>query len=252
LLDVHPPHEPVHGWKAALTHIGIIVIGLFIAVAIEQTVVHFHEAHERHSLEEQMRTVLADDLRLDDENLREFAQLRAYFAEQRLAILAHLHRGVPAAAPPANDPRMKIFFRFPSLAPYEAAKEKGTVALLPTERIRIYNRIAFALQLAARVRDGHLDTLQAITAFHERYTDSTGNLQLRSVAPGPDLGALSPAELDRYLDLIAAAIKYVDLFSARLRLFDAEALAILHGATEESQLLDAATQSLEPSTPSAP
>jgi len=34
MIDVHPPHEPVHTWKSFLIHIATIVVGLFIAVVI--------------------------------------------------------------------------------------------------------------------------------------------------------------------------------------------------------------------------
>lgn len=244
MLDVHPPHEPVHSWKSVFIHIAIIVVGLFIAVAIEQTVVFFHERHQRHLLEEQMREVFASDLTLDEDNYRQFSDLRGYFAAQRAAIAARLHREAASAAPPVDDPRMSIYFRFPSLAPYEAAKENGTVALLPTNRIRVYNRISYALQLAARVRDRYMESLEAIVAFHERYVDSRGIIQLRSVAPAPDLALLGPAELAEYLGLVANVIKYTDLFEARLRLFDGEAKAILGGAGDEAELMEAAIRAV--------
>jgi hypothetical protein len=32
MLDVHPPDEAVHTWKAFLIHIATIVVGLLIAV----------------------------------------------------------------------------------------------------------------------------------------------------------------------------------------------------------------------------
>jgi hypothetical protein len=40
MLDVHPPHNPTHTWRDFLLHIATIVIGLFIAVGLEQTVEH--------------------------------------------------------------------------------------------------------------------------------------------------------------------------------------------------------------------
>ena len=38
MLDVHAPHETVHSWKDFFIHIATIVIGLLIAVGLEQTV----------------------------------------------------------------------------------------------------------------------------------------------------------------------------------------------------------------------
>ena len=46
MLDVHPPHEPTHTWKDFVIHIATIVIGLLIAVGLEQTVEYFHHRIE--------------------------------------------------------------------------------------------------------------------------------------------------------------------------------------------------------------
>jgi hypothetical protein len=46
MLDVHPPHAPTHSWKDFFIHIATIVIGLLIAVGLEQTVEYFHHRHQ--------------------------------------------------------------------------------------------------------------------------------------------------------------------------------------------------------------
>jgi len=46
MLDVHPPHEPAHTWKDFFIHIATIVVGLLIAVGLEQTVEYFHHRIE--------------------------------------------------------------------------------------------------------------------------------------------------------------------------------------------------------------
>jgi hypothetical protein len=51
MLDVHAPHQTVHTWKDFLVHIAAIVIGLIIAVSLEQTVEFFHHRHQREQLE---------------------------------------------------------------------------------------------------------------------------------------------------------------------------------------------------------
>lgn len=45
MLDFHPPHESVHTLKSFLIHIATIVIGLLIAIGLEQTVERFHHRH---------------------------------------------------------------------------------------------------------------------------------------------------------------------------------------------------------------
>ncbi len=46
MLDVHPPHEAAHTWKDFFIHIATIVVGLCIAIGLEQIVEFFHHRHE--------------------------------------------------------------------------------------------------------------------------------------------------------------------------------------------------------------
>jgi hypothetical protein len=64
MLDVHPPHTSVHTWRDFFIHIATIVVGLLIAVGLEQTVEYVHHSHQRHQLLEQLdaehRQILKD------------------------------------------------------------------------------------------------------------------------------------------------------------------------------------------------
>jgi hypothetical protein len=42
MLDIHAPHESIHTWRDFFIHIATIVVGLCIAVGLEQTVEFFH------------------------------------------------------------------------------------------------------------------------------------------------------------------------------------------------------------------
>ena len=237
ILEVHAPNEALHTWKGFLLHIATIVIGLFIAVGLEQTVEFLHHRHLRGQLEKQMQEVFAGDLRSDADSLKKLGDLRAYLLQVRAATTARLEGKQDPLPPPANDPRMAAFTIFPNLAPYEAAKENGTVAYLPTARIRLYNRVAFQRELTATVREHWFDGLAALAAFNERYTDSAGNLEMGGMSTAPDLTKLSRAELGEYLSVVAAVIKKTDLMVDRYRLFDVECQAILDGVGDEDTLL---------------
>jgi len=52
MLDVHAAHATVHTWKDFFIHIATIVVGLVIAVGLEQTVEAVHHRHERSELRE--------------------------------------------------------------------------------------------------------------------------------------------------------------------------------------------------------
>jgi hypothetical protein len=55
MLEVHTPHEAIHTWKSFFVHIATIVVGLLIAVGLEQTVEFFHHRHQRYELGEALR-----------------------------------------------------------------------------------------------------------------------------------------------------------------------------------------------------
>jgi hypothetical protein len=241
MLEVHAPHETLHSWKGFFIHIATIVIGIFIAVGLEQTVEFFHHRHLREQLEQQMQEVFAGDLHSDAISIERLGELRAYLSQIRAAITARLDGKQEPLPPPANDPRMASFTIFPTLAPYEAAKQNGTVAYLPTARIRIYNRVAFQRELTATVREHWFDGFAALAAFNERYTDSSGSLEMGGVSTAPDLTKLSRAELVEYLSVVAALIKKTDLMIDRYRLFDRECRAILDGVRDEDELIRAIT-----------
>lgn len=67
MLDVHPPHEAAHSWKDFFIHIATIVIGLLIAVGLEQTVEFFHhreqikQAREALDLERRKNIIISQE-----------------------------------------------------------------------------------------------------------------------------------------------------------------------------------------------
>jgi hypothetical protein len=238
MLEVHAPHLSIHTWKDFFIHIATITIGLLIAVGLEQSVEVLHHRHQREQLEEQMRGVFESNLQRNEKTFKQLKAQHAYLVELRTAISARLHGKPTVAALTVNDERMAAFPTFPSLAPYEAAKENGTVALLPDHRIRIYNRVALARELAWTVRDHWFEGLSTLEAFHERFVDSSGNLSMGQVVTAPDLVSLSAADLTEYLTIVAALTKNTELLFARLYLVDTECRAILDGVRDEDDLLD--------------
>jgi hypothetical protein len=57
-LDVHAPHEPIHGWKDFFLHLVTITVGLLIAVGIEGCV----ELHREHTLANEARATMREEI----------------------------------------------------------------------------------------------------------------------------------------------------------------------------------------------
>ena len=64
MLEVHAPHESVHTFKDALIHIAIIVVGLLIAVALDEAAEHIHHMHQVAETREALRQELDYNIQL--------------------------------------------------------------------------------------------------------------------------------------------------------------------------------------------
>jgi hypothetical protein len=238
MLDVHAPHETTHTWRSFLIHTATIVIGLFIAVTLEQMVEYLHHRHQRAQLEEQMHDVFGFDQGLLVQAGDNQATFRAYLIELRAAIIALRDGKKGVAQPAADDPRMRLFGGAPSFAPYEAAKQNGTIALLPAEEIRPFNRIVFQRELYDIERDHWLWSLVDLQSFHERFVDSPGLMNFSQIATAPDRTTHSPGELTEYLALVATVIKKTDVLMNREKLIYAIVTAVLGGVHTGQGLID--------------
>jgi hypothetical protein len=74
MLDVHPAHSAASTWRDFFIHIATIVLGLLIAIGLEQTVerIHLHyELRETHEALEQERKANEKDWRVNESDWRE-------------------------------------------------------------------------------------------------------------------------------------------------------------------------------------
>jgi hypothetical protein len=55
MLDVHPAEHAVSTWREFFIQIATIVVGLLIAVCLEQTVEKLHQQHQRHHVREMLQ-----------------------------------------------------------------------------------------------------------------------------------------------------------------------------------------------------
>jgi hypothetical protein len=127
MLEVHAPHKIVHTWKDFLIHIATIVVGLLIAVSLEQTVEFFHHRHQRNQLDEALqrdgeanRAAIKDDIavaqRIMDWALEQAAALERSGSTGPLTL-----RHMPPGTIYATDAGVWL-----------SAKAGGVTSLLPT------------------------------------------------------------------------------------------------------------------------
>ena len=100
MLDVHAPHETIHGWKSFFIHIATISIGLLIAIGLEQTVETLHHRHQLYELHESLRQdaqkVIEDSAKVVAGESQRFERLTARAQQIKSAIDSRQ----PVAPPP--------------------------------------------------------------------------------------------------------------------------------------------------------
>src|SRR5580693_6564970 len=96
MLEVHPAHHAASSWKEFFVHIATIVLGLLIAVGLEQTVEYIHHRREL----TQARAELREERKA---NVEEFHRSAASFQATSVYLkgyLATLRRAIKDPAVP--------------------------------------------------------------------------------------------------------------------------------------------------------
>ena len=237
MIDIHPTHHGTFTLRDFFIHLFIIILGIFIAIGLEQTVEHFHHLHQRDQLEEHLREELRTNLRRDAMDFRRFADIRAYTVELKSAVTARrTGHPSPPAPPSANDPRRHELPSAPSIAIWDAAKLDATITLLPTKEIQLYHSMVLQHDLTFVALDDFQHAAFALESFEERFVDTPGAFDMGYPAAPPNLDTMTPADLTQYETLLAAYIKAIDRVVVRIHFFDVTARGILDGATDHDDL----------------
>jgi hypothetical protein len=126
MLDVHPAPHAASTWREFFIHIGTIVLGLLIAVSLEQTVEYVHRRHEAREARETIQKEMAKDLPILQSNLQQLKTEQQQFAMD----LDLLNSGASDAEVLHNLEFGTILAR-PDDAAWNAAKINGSLALIP-------------------------------------------------------------------------------------------------------------------------
>ncbi len=138
MLDVHPPHSPTHTWKDFFVHIATIVVGLLIAIGLEQTVEAIHHAHQRQELLEALlddnQKALRDDRDMQRMALNHVQWLTARVDDVVTALRTNSH--------PHNITLVEIYFRSVPVDPnWKSAKSSNLVEVLPQEDVKAFSEV---------------------------------------------------------------------------------------------------------------
>jgi hypothetical protein len=140
MLDVHPPHEPVHGVRDFIIHLLTITIGLLIAVGIEGCVEWQHHRHLVHEAE----ASLHEEIKFNAngmQNVIDSIHNQQKTLKQDLVVLQQFAKG---STP--KDKSMSVTWRILTLddVSWRTAQATGAFAYMPYADAREYANIYHA------------------------------------------------------------------------------------------------------------
>jgi len=191
MLDVHSIHAPARGWRDFAVQIATIVVGLCIAVALQQTVEdirnHYQLSHIREALHMERQ-----------ENHAEIAYQSAYWRQttaelqNNLLVFHYLeqHPGTSSDKLPGILLWDASYVAISS-AVWDAAHQNGAIALIPRNEIE---EDALAYRYLEREYDTALEVYRAVLESR------------RFILDDPDPSHLTPAQIAMEIDLTQVAL----------------------------------------------
>jgi hypothetical protein len=176
MLDVHAPHETINTWRSFFIHLATIVIGLLIAVGLEQSVEYFH--HRQQVAE--IRRSLADERRVNEiifagagNEFRRYAPV----LQGSLQTLVYLrtHPGAPPNQWPGRFSFYMLNTHFQDSA-WKTALQSAALEYMPRTEVRTYGDIYARLAKVSDESDAELHAVIRAKSFMLQITDpSTAN-----------------------------------------------------------------------------
>jgi hypothetical protein len=163
VLEVHPPNEPVHGWRDFFIHLATITIGLLIALSLEGCVEFWHHRSLVHEAEESLQAEVkanAEELQGALNDVRKEQEVLGQDIAIMKKIIAHPKE--------ENREDMTIKFRirtFNSVS-WKTAQSTGALSYMPYERAKEYSNLYGAQnEIDAAEHQAVRDTVLAIAPF---------------------------------------------------------------------------------------
>ena len=137
MLDVHPPHAAVHGWRDFAVHLLTITAGLLIALGLEAAV----EAMHHHELAAQARENIEHELERNAEHAKaNIASVQATIASvDSVLVTVRRHRDDPHPAS-GDSSQLNVNASWDSFedAAWLTARESGALAHMPLDEVQKY------------------------------------------------------------------------------------------------------------------
>ena len=139
MIDIHPPHHSVSTRREFFIHLFTVVLGILIAIGLEQTVEVLQHAHERGALIENFHHECADNLKVFELDLRLVHQNIAWERSSLAALRNAMPQGDTITVTMPSGPIGGM--HAPSRSVWSVAKSSGKVELLPENLAEVFDRV---------------------------------------------------------------------------------------------------------------
>ena len=201
-MEVHAPHEKVHTWRDFFIHVGIMTIGLFIALMLEGLVEYSHHRHIVREARENIRQEIEDNHKAAQDDLVSLQQ-----DMDRIKInIDTVHR--LRDNPKGFKGSLTYTMQFNSLdsAAWTTSRDTGALSYMPYKDVQAY---------ADLYDDQKLVNDQAIEIFHRQTLAMTPAFMER------DIDTLTPSEVQEMLHESAATLISLDTLRQIVQQLDA-------------------------------
>ena len=169
-MHFHLP-KPLHNWREVAGEVGVIVIGILIAIGLEQTVEWFHHRSEVREATAKLRAEALENRELLEFN-HDRLQERIAQVDRLLAVLG------TCDTPPDSgkvEPMQQIFFGPPSNTAWLGVRDSATLPLMPDNIVNNYWRIDLLGTSLLALRDNlnrtHDDARAAVETIRRKTRD---------------------------------------------------------------------------------
>ena len=225
-MEIHKP-KPVHDWRELLSELGVVVIGILIALSAEQVVEALHRDHQRHELRESLahdgRQIVRDGARSAAFSKELIRWLTGELA--RIKTARTLHKPIEPA-----DSATLTTYDVPYDPTFAAANSSGALNLLPHDEAMAHAEAHFASEQTRKAYEAMMACRQEVLILLYKFRGADGDL---------DLSKATDAELAELSNKMTATAFAADLFRYWSETFAITEATILKGEYRLSALQDA-------------
>jgi hypothetical protein len=215
-MEIHKP-KPVHSWKELLGEIGVIVIGIVIALSGEQLIEANHRAHQRADL----RAALDRDAREAVTDANRTVRFSEDFIAWAVTRIAEVRQAQAAHTPLAKSKKLTAEDFDLAVDPaFRAASTSGLLSLLPQDEVLAYSEADLITVEIDKAYDTFRHDVREMRVFDYNFRNPSGEL---------DFSAATPAQLTEYANLLSGLVWSLDNMLHWNQEFANVEQALLHG-----------------------